>query len=94
MTQPVIVTIINATNWRDNLPQLGALLNGAAANGLSTISDPVGAPPDPEGLATVIDPTYWAGHQTEFAEILAGGSGAQVSQSPASVSGAADDVKD
>jgi excisionase family DNA binding protein len=89
MTEPTTVTLINAANWREKLPQLAALLKGAVANGLTTISDPAGAQPDPEGLATIIDPAYWSAHQSELAEILAEGSNASGAATLGSASGAA-----
>jgi excisionase family DNA binding protein len=84
---PKTVVVVNARNWLPLLAQLSALLGGSTLG--STIPDPSGVAPDPEGFATIVDPTYWAEHQDELANALTGDTNISTQKGLRSASGAA-----
>ncbi len=62
------VAIINGPAWAARPAHIAQLL-GTASHG-AVIADPGGQPPDPERMATVIDPRFWAGQPEALAEAL------------------------
>lgn len=62
------VTVVNAEAWQGRSEQLARLLRATAPGGV--IPDPVGAPAEPDGLATVTNPGFWANDPRTLADAL------------------------
>jgi excisionase family DNA binding protein len=64
------VTVVNAGSWADRTEQLAEIL-GRSSQG-AVIADPSGRPADPEDLAAIGDPAFWAREPLVLADALRG----------------------
>ncbi len=72
---PAAVTVVNAGSWAARSEQLAEIL-GRSSQG-AVIADPSGRTSDPEELAAIGDPAFWAGEPLALADALRGlGAGA------------------
>jgi excisionase family DNA binding protein len=62
------VTIVNGASWAARPEQLAQLLGRSNAG--AVIPDPAGGPPDPDGLAAVTDPAFWADDPAALGDAL------------------------
>jgi excisionase family DNA binding protein len=62
------VTVVNVESWQARSEELARLLQTTSPGGV--IPDPIGAPADPDRLATVTDPGFWASEPQAIAEVL------------------------
>jgi excisionase family DNA binding protein len=64
-------TVTNAAYWAARALELASALS----SGLTVIGDPSGQPTDPEQLAVVVDPAWWAQQPGELADALGAAAG-------------------
>ncbi len=60
------MTVTNAAHWAPLALELASALRA----GLTVVGDPTGQPTDPDQLAVVVDPTWWALQPRELADAL------------------------
>lgn len=63
-------TVTNADYWASRSLDLAAVLS----SGVILVGDPTGQPTDPERMAVVVDPAWWAAQPRELADALGRGS--------------------
>jgi len=63
------VTVTNAAHWAPLALELASALRA----GLTVVGDPTGQPTDPDQVAVIVDPAWWALQPRELADALRSG---------------------